>query len=383
MPETETSAFIPLKDYSAPAMPTQDSVRRWYSSFLRNLQSLQKDDKKQSSLKEASKDVIDDAVQRPAYGSTVDDLNAEYLDWFNADDKNSERVRLLVLPPCDCSNVIRVWAEKQSLNVLEAPSREAILQGFDEETIDSNRDAPIVIPRLEDFFVRHHNGLHLIRSMLANINRANQQILIGCNAWAWHFLQAAIFADKILPAPHTLKPYDANRLKHWLRSMVEDDSDSELKLKFYGRYNQDDDADTPSKFYFQLAALSRGAPWIAWAMLRARLELEPDDAELSHRQRQQAEDVTNLWISPTMERSIPHQLRSAGQLVLHSLLIHGPMTMDELQITLPSISDFNVVHGLQRLGLLEFDQQKFRCAAAMYHTIRSELSTAGFPMAEL
>lgn len=386
MPETEQSAFLRLEDYSAPSMPTQDSVRRWYSSFLRNFRSLQKDDNDQSSLKDASKEVVDDAVQRPAYGSVVDDLNAEYLAWVNADDGSVDRVRLLVLPPCDWSNVIRVWAEQQSLNVLQAPSREAILQGVDQgstEPIDGNDDTPIVIPRLEDFFVRHHRGLDFIRSMLATINQGNQRILIGCNAWAWHFLQASLFADKMLPTAQTLKPYNANRLQRWLRSMVEEDSDSELKLKFYGTYNQDDDADTPSKFYYQLAALSRGAPWIAWAMMRARLELEPDSAKLSQRQRRQNDDVTHLWISPTMERSIPHQLRSAGRLVLHSLLIHGPLTMDELKITVPSISDFNVVSGLQRLGLLEHDQQKFRCAAAMYHTIRSELSTAGFPMAEL
>ena len=383
MPVTTNTQFLPLDEYSVPAMPTQDSVRRWYSSALRFFSGGEDSGSTQSSLTKASQDLLDEAVHRPAYGSAIDDLNAEHLDWITSKDRGDNNVRLLVLPPCDTANIVQVWAEEHSLNVLPAPPRDAILLEDDFASIEPGGDEPLVIPRLEDFMVRHHQGLNLVRSLLTSANQSDRRFFIGCNAWAWEFLKASVFADKMLPQPQTFKPYEADRLKAWLGKIVEDDDHPKIKLKFYGSYNQDGDDDTPSTFYHQLAALSRGVPWVAWEMMRARLELEPQDAEQSEESHEESDGRVTLWVSPTIERAIPATLRSSGLLILHTLLIHGPMQLEELRIAIPAVTDFHVVYGLERLGFIKFTDSKVHCAAAMYSTVRNELSTAGFPMASL
>ena len=383
MPASTETQFLPLEDYSIPAMPTQDSVLRWYTSAIRFFEKGEVQAPTRTSLTSASQSLLDEAVPRPTFGSAVDDLNAEHLDWMSGKDHGDTNVRLLVLPPCDSENLIQVWADKQDLNVLEAPSREAILQQTDFASIDPGGDEPLVIPRLEDFMVRHHQGLNLVRSMLTHINQSDRRFFIGCNAWAWEFLKASIFADKMVPSPQTFKPYEADRLKQWLGTMIEDDDNEGMKLKFYGSYNEDQDNETPSNFYHQLAALSRGVPWIAWAMMRARLELEPDDTQQSRESSDQSKGRTTLWVSPSIDRSIPAVLRSSGLLILHALLIHGPMTLDELQIAAPAVTDFHVVYGLERLGFVKFTESKMHCVAALYYSIRGELSTAGYPLASL
>ncbi|MDB4766569.1 hypothetical protein OAG71_02655 [bacterium] len=384
MPASTKTQFLPLEEYSAPAMPTQDSVRRWYTSAIRFFDKGEEQVAARFSLTKASDALLDEAVSRPAFGAAVDDLDAEHLEWMSSKDRGNPNVRLLVLPPCDSENVIQVWAERHSFHVLQAPSREAILQQTDFASIDPGGDGPIIIPRLEDFMVRHHQGLNLLRSLLTEVNQSERQFFIGCNAWAWEFLKASIFADKMLPSPQSFKPYEADRLKQWLGTMIEDNDNKKINLKFYGAYNEDQDAETPSNFYHQLAALSRGVPWVAWAMMRARLELEPDeDAEPSNEPLEQSDGRTTLWVSPSVEHPIPAALRSSGLLILHALLIHGPMTLEELQIAAPAVTDFHVVYGLERLGFVKFTDSQIHCDAAMYFSVRGELSTAGFPLASL
>ena len=383
MPASSNAQFSPLEDYSVPAMPTQDSVRRWYSSALRFFEKGDNSVSTHPSFTKASPLLLDEVIHRPAYGSALKDLDTEYLDWMSSGERSDENVRLLVLPPCDSANLIHIWAEKHSLKVLQSPSREAILREDDFASIVPGGDEPLVIPRLEDFMVRHHQGLNLLRALLTQINQTERRFFIGCNAWVWEFLKATIFADKMLPPPQTFKPYDADRLKQWLGKMIEDDDRPKIKLKFYGSYNQDGDDETPSTFYHQLAALSRGVPWIAWAMMRARLELEPEDAEQSEESLKDSDGRVTFWVSPTIERSIPAALRSSGLLILHTLLIHGPMELEELQIAVPAVTDFHVVYGLERLGFVELSDSKIYCTAAMYSTVRKELSTAGFPLASL
>ena len=383
MAASTKTKFLPLEDYSAPSMPTQDSVLRWYSSALRFFKKQEDDVVTRSSLTRAATNLLDEAIQRPAYGSAIDDLNTEYLGWMSGEDCGSDEVRLIVLPPCDCENVIQVWANDNSLNVLQAPSRGAILEQADYASIDPGGDDPLVIPRLEDFMVRHHQGLNLVRSLLTHINQSDRRFFIGCNAWAWEFLKASIFADKMLPSPQTFQPYTADRLKQWLGAMVEDDDSAEIKLKYYGSYNEDNDVETPFNFYHQLSALSRGVPWIAWAMMRDRLKLEPEDAEQIEDSLQDSDGRTTLWVSPLNDRTIPAALRSSGLLILHTLLIHGPLTLSELQIAVPAVTDFHVVHGLERLGFITSTDSKMHCDAALYSTVRDELSTAGFPLASV
>lgn len=410
MPTSESPTdelFLKLNQYDVPAMPTQDSVRRWYDSLVRFFKSdVQVEAEHKSSLEKASRPLLNQAVRRPAYAHAIEDLNdgqlpwmKEFIDQKGTDDLRSaddETIRLLIMPPCETSNVVKVWAEKNDLEVLPVPTREEII-GHAEGSTDAvgrllSKDGPLVIARLEDFMLRHHKGLSLVREILKAANQSGRRILIGCNAWAWEYLIATVSADKLLPVPITFAPYHADRLEQWLYTMIEGEGGPELKLKFYGAYNKDRDSDSPSQLFYQLAALSRGTPWVAWAMIRARLELVPDDADkaktvgsdtASNSAANDPTEATELWVAPAVERTISPKLRSDGLLILHSLLIHGELTMEQLQQTVPVVSDFNVVYGLLRSGFMERQQDRLRCAACHYPTVRKELNKSGFPIAEL
>lgn len=406
-PPQPEEPFLELSDYCVPAMPTQDSVRRWYDTLVRFFKSdVQVEAESKSSLQRASRPLLNRAVRRPAYSNAIQELNAVQLPWLNnpvgqdgcADQFviDDQWIRMLVLPPCETSNVLNVWAEQNSIPVLHPPTREQIVGQGDRPTDVVghvlNDDGPLVIARLEDFFVRHHNGLRFVRELLKAVNQTRRRILIGCNAWAWEFLTATVSADKLLPSPITFAPYHADRLQQWLYTMIEGEGGAELKLKFYGAYNKDGDSDSPSQLFYQLAALSRGTPWVAWSMIRARLELVPDDADRPKRagktqpsdpQEDPPSEATELWVAPATERTISPKLRPDGLLILHSLLIHGELTMEQLQQTVPVVSDFNVVYGLLRSGFVERQQGTLRCSACHYTTVRKELNKSGFPVAEL
>jgi hypothetical protein len=67
-------------------------------------------------------------------------------------------------------------------------------------------------------------------------------------------------------------------------------------------------------------------------------------------------------------------------LILHALLIHGGLTEPLIARTVPLVSYTNVLASLVSAGLIDREDDAYRCVPAAYPVIREGLKNNGYPM---
>lgn len=128
----------------------------------------------------------------------------------------------LVAPPgCGIPDILEAVAREQQLTILVAPPASELLG--DEtahsdflQSLEACKNQTLVVPRLERFFLRHEAGLALVRTFVERLMSC-RRVLLGCDSWAWAFLQHAIGIEDLLGSPLTLAPFHAPRLNAWFR----------------------------------------------------------------------------------------------------------------------------------------------------------------------
>ncbi len=391
----EILPFQPLGDYAWPSAPAEEAARR----LLRRLRkTFARGDEPptmaRDRLQRATLEKLDEVVAPPASGPLVRELGLTVADWI-ADPAPKSWLRLVVLPPCDDTRLVETWARDNGHQVLLPPDRAALTGGAPPRLPDLpglDGQGVLVIPQLERWFVRHRNGLSHVRALLAGLDRLQRHCLIGCNSWAWAFLSKAANADAILPTGLTFQAFDAQRLQRWFTQLAQGDAATDVTFRLSGSgedvLETDEDGALKSDFFKKLAARSLGIPWVAWYLWRTglRSEQEPDERDPDAETAAGSDDLT-LWIAPFQEFTLPPQREQLSLLILQALLLHGPMTQEEMGHVLPATSDLSVLPALVRADFIarrraeEGDQ--FSCRAAAYPAIRSELSGAGYPMDRL
>lgn len=393
MPDEAPATFQSLTDYDVPAMPTIDAFQAFWAR-TRELFRHQPDGPLISDdrLRHSTSEILEEIVSPPACGPLVSELDATLADWL-ADPRPRIGHRLIVLPPGDRNGVLQAWAVSGNYDILEAPARDDILDDPACDVPPLEGKGPLVIPALEDWFIRHRNGLGLIRALLARLDGLQRHVVVGCNSWAWQFLVQAVHADVVLGPPITFQAFDAPRLRDWFSQMAVSERlgpveflDSRTGKEILAVDENEDVHDV----LVALAARSRGIPWIAWRLWRRSLrdraltEDDADDAELSETaQGATTDEKLTLWVIALEEFSLPGANRTDTLLVLQALLIHGALTPQQLGRVLPVVGESNMLAALLAAGIVEREGEHVYCAPAAYAAIRSGLSTAGFPIAAL
>ena len=80
---------------------------------------------------------------------------------------------------------LAAWAERRSLPLVSAGPRAS--RGEPCLTPDLG-EGLAVLPSLEACFLRHTEGLVSVRHLLAHALGGSSQLVVGCNRWAWRFL---------------------------------------------------------------------------------------------------------------------------------------------------------------------------------------------------
>lgn len=410
--------MIKLVDYSAPAMPTDESVRRLTDRLTGWLRSPDDEDPfiSDDSLATASGGQLDALASPPACASLVRDMDVTFADWIAAN-RPSRRVQWVVMPPCDHHNVVRQWAVENGHRLIQPPPRSRLIEhpGDDQKPFkidfgdsiettddDENTELPptlIVIPRLERWMLRHQDGLMLIRRLLTEVQRSPHRFVIGCSSWAWLFFETVLDGGQWMHHGLTMRPYDADDLATWLSTLTDDDSpsgpddhfgaDPAQPVRFRLTETGDDvfarsDDDLDNDFLATLAAQSDGIPWVAWELWRRSIRLgpgTPDDQ--ADRGDEKFPNERTVWVTPMTKVPSPKRFDSAMLMVLHALLLHDGLTEDELGLTSPSV---NLSAGLSALVAAEWvthRQGRFQCRAAAYPQIIDRLRTAGYSVPPL
>ena len=89
--------------------------------------------------------------------------------------------------------ILVLWAAASKAPIVKPPTTEQILEA-DESWLEkiAQFKQPWVFPHLERSYLRHSEGLHLIRRFLERAFSGKLGVgVIGCESWAWSFLQKA------------------------------------------------------------------------------------------------------------------------------------------------------------------------------------------------
>lgn len=397
--------FQPLKNYDSPQLAAADALQ----ATVARMRALFKgpDDKPfigDDRLQLSTKKMLDDIVSPPACGPLIGELNVTLVDWI-AEDAPLSWIKTIVLPPGDDGGVIETWANQEGHQILLPPQREALISNDPCALPELEGEGVLVIPQLERWFLRHRNGLAIVRALLGALDGLQRHCVIGCNNWAWAFLNKAVGANMVLPDALTFQPFDARRLHHWFSQLSAGSGREDLLFRLTRSGENvmalDNNGELKHDFFIQLAARSRGIPWVAWRLWRRSLRSgtedpnEIDSAEKFAEDKSQSKNTAKngkrsliseqtLWVAALDDFSLPNKNDDTALLVLHALLIHGSLTPQELRQVLPLVGESNVLSALANSGMIERqpgqdgESDQVRCFAAAYPAIRSGLQTAGF-----
>ncbi len=400
--------FRPLGAYDYPAVPTQEAVRRWWDIIMDRFRN--EEDQPLiagDELHSAPEKLVDEVAPPPACGPLLDDLQITLDDWL-VDPEPADPIRLIVLPPCDDSEILQTWVQGRpqgkAFTRIDPPLREALMDGGTLPDPFKGKSGPIFIPRLERWFIRRVGGLDAVRDLLEAIERYPDKVLIGCNSWAWQFLDKAAQAGMALPEPLMFRQFDADRLFNWFRTMAQSEPSggksavvATIRLPGTAGRVFDDDMEEggPVEEHFRrIAAESLGIPWIAWNLWRGSLRQGDlnDLGEGAGSTLRDLKDETTLWTSALEQHTLPKTGEQATLMTLHALLIHGGLHAHEIEAVVPFGGHHNTIPLLRRAGLITRHSDngtgpdgegRWIVVPSAYPAIRSGLQTAGMPMDRL
>ncbi|WP_138933144.1 hypothetical protein [Roseovarius arcticus] len=377
--------FLPLGQYAWPSLPADDRVRLIFERLKSEILWSGKSDKPvvaDDMLKDATVNRLDAIAAPPACGPLLDELGATLSAWLSSSGL-ADRIQLIVLPPCDENKIIEAWAGRHDLECLIPPARKDLRPLSEPQLPDVDGNGVLVIPRLEDWFIRHRNGLGTVRALMEALSASDRRFVVGCNSWAWAYLTVAINAQMQLPNGCTFQAFDSQRLFDWFSKLSADPASGISKFRKPDSgmdvFALDENGAPKSDFFQKLAAHSLGIPWVAWNLWRRSLRTNREDVD----DKVADDDDETLWIAALDDFSLPAEHRQEALLVLQSLLVHGRLSAESLRLTVPFVGRSNVVQALIHGGFVKLEAELLTCVAAAYPAIRRELLDAGFSMDRL
>ncbi|MGB6230417.1 MAG: hypothetical protein WBF53_09865 [Litorimonas sp.] len=332
-------------------------------------------------------DILDRIAEAPANQPVLAELTATLRPWLD-EPKAAQVLQTVVLPPCDRENLLLRWSEQEGLDVFPTDKLASDLAELDDPSA-----MPLVIPRLEDRFLRTPEGLIAVRALIDQLAAMRRRTVVGCNSWAWQFLRKSCEIDLVLTDPMTFRAFNANRLRNWLGTLAFGSTDgieaprTRFLSETSGRDvfgNGDGEAEL-SSFMNDLAKRSLGIPWVAWNLWRASLEMEKakegDDTDEPGDPVPDIDKMDTIWVSELHNFALPGRSDQNALLVLHALLIHGGLTEPLIGRTVPLVSYTNVLASLLGAGLVDrAEDGAYRCVPAAYPAIRDGLKNNGYPV---
>lgn len=232
------------------------------------------------------------------------------------------------------------------------------------------RNSLVVISRLDWCFLRCIGGFEGIE-FIRNIVFAEQSCfwLIGCNTWAWQYLDFIYQVSAYLGSAVSLPNLSGEELQEWLKPVVEG-----ANVEFGDDGGSEDGVSQERELYFeQLAGVSQGMTSVAAALwLRSlRYEAPVPDAD--------GATTPKLKLDKPNLPDLPNLL-SQDHYLLYSLLLHGGMSLAHLAASMgKSISAVKPrVQFLLQSGVIEREQNLLGVNPAHYPKLKIILDTNNF-----
>ncbi|MBM9511260.1 hypothetical protein [Desulfogranum marinum] len=390
-----TWQYVQLADYQLPTTPVTYSARVRFASFRRLFQrdmpsqSLPlKAQEKLSSLPEC---LLETIAPIPDWRDSASALNTAMSDWLDKDVHRAPVMVIVGAPYSGNSEALQALAKMQSWRTLDSPAPEQILTG-DSGWLSSQVTGagPWVLPNLEKVYLRHAEGLQLVRQFIAHACSGNMgKVIIGCDSWAWAFIQHLWSGPT--PAVMTLQAFDEPRLIKYFQGLINASTGGRLLIRLSddGRYvlplpEKHDTGVEYSNFLQIVAAYSRGNFGITRKIWCSSMQTEPGENQQEHLGTEQADmSQQTIWIIPWNQLKLPSLPSDIGcneAFILHALLLHSGLTQEVLQrlLPLPQKSVLATLYRLKEYELVERDNADWQVTPLGYPAVRQFLQSSRY-----
>ncbi len=310
---------------------------------------------KQGFLGDYEKDLLDDVF--------FSIFNRGYEIWLQ--EKHIERrLDVVIHMPSAPISIIKRWAKLKNIRI---ESLHSIIQD------DRDKDAPVIVNISGGSdFLRTVNGVKQLAANIDLLSRRQGAVLLICNSFTWRYLRQATAIDYAATGIKCFPPFDALAIAQLLERYrsTYDLRSAHSRNSIVEKNNKGELVDD----YLQtLAARSLGCPWAALEMISSS----------ARNTKNKGEKPKILYLSLPEIIELPVGYEHETLFLLHSLLIHDGLTFNEIKQTIPYESNFTILIGLEKDGIISFDGQHYRISRKAYSDCRSELRSANFPVDQL
>ena len=391
--------YVPADDYLLPSATIEHVVRTGIVGLWQKLRpSKPKAEplfKAEDDLQALSEAMLDQIASAPDWRVATTALNAALEAWLDSNQADRQPVVIVGVPHTNNAEILTLWAEEQKWRVIKPPTPEDIL-AQNESWLDqlTDDDTPWVLPSLERCYLRHAQGLALIRRFFDQVWSDRVSLgVIGCDGWAWAYLRH--IWPGTMPLVFVAQAFTHEDLAAWFQALAtgSDRAPFLFRQQDNGEYVLEpppelaEEIDPPveiSNFLKRLASHSRGIPGVAWALWRQSLLGELNKA-LSEEQKQQVDQIraTTIWVSPwdqLKQPSFPAEISRVQATILHTRLLHNglPAKLLAQLLSLSATEVFQHLYGLHAAGLVEKSAEMWRVSALGYPVVRRFLQGEGY-----
>jgi hypothetical protein len=248
----------------------------------------------------------------------------------------------------------------------------------------------VIVPSLEQLFLRQADGLEAVAQLIHTIAAHPEYFwLVGCNEWAWAYLNRVCYLSAYFDTRCTLPALDGDALKDWLTQAVDlmgvsFAHQSEGAADGSARLVMGLTTDQVASYFSRLATLAEGlAPTAAHLWLRS-LEVPalPSHPELITPPTRADQVPALRTVLQTGKITLPKlpALDAAERYLLHAVLLHGAITLPHLVLSLadPVQRVQSQLQSLLRTGLLQQQQAVLRINPIYYPQIKADLKRNNF-----
>lgn len=390
--------FVPLDHYTRSVDPARDAMREGILGLLDHLRKSEITSEAfltRTDLESVPSYLMERVAAHPDWTVQTPALNQALGAWAREEQPASPIQVVIGAPHSGVPVALAAWAKELGWRLVVAPTYEQILEGGEGwlDQFSHHQEKPLVIPRFEHLYLRHHAGLSLVRRFLDRLWSTKRRCLIGCDSWAWSYLTRALQIDTLVPQPNTLAAFDHEHLRTWLQELAS--RAERFRVVFRQTDNghfvlppavsrESGETGEVTDYLQHLAAFSRGIPGVAWVTWRYSLQYENDEAaQVKAQENAEQERRLTMWVKTWSQLNLPELPRPVTQphlFVLHALLLHGGLTPQGLAQVLP-LSAAEVTESIHRLrpgGLIETAGDRYQVTAMSYPIVRKVLSQEGY-----
>lgn len=385
--------YVRLSDYRPPKASGASAARLKWVLFKRFFLRLETEQlaplKAESELQSLSAARLDQVVREIDWNCAADAFDRAIDGMSERISSGTGSVKFVVGPPyAGHGKMLTTWADRHGAHQIASPSPEQILSSHTTWFKDWPDPGRLwVLPRLEHCYLRHAQGLKLIRRLFEKaIGGEFGNGVIGCDSWAWTYLQC------IWPIPEwdvlTLQGFDGVRLSRLFFHLAVDGQGQCVSFRNAGNgklitLNSPDEEHEISPELSQLAVYCRGNVGLARMYWREKLKAEPElegqdqnPSRLAHDDHEQCVWVADMPKEPVL----PSEKDEDMAFIIHVLLLHEGLPESVMTQLLP-LPHHRIVALLMRLkdmGIVSLQHDRWRISAMGYLTARDYLRSRDY-----